>query len=247
MKKSSMPELISLTSKPRSGFMAILGKSTIDYLRAELGSDELRAVYIKSSPAHEGGTSIAIDLAFINSKIPDSRQLGDYKSRPNHRSVQFGEDSIDAGQRWGLVDTRVERLTPSYDGYDVLMKRNPTTAKMLAALTKVVALRFIVEYSKMPDPLAFDRVDAKSSRFVKVKPRAKEEATAVLSPEPIIAPLKVVLNSPPIIQKVVDGRVDLALAISVNGAIAREKMVQGLSATQLIEVIEFMETRFGTR
>lgn len=254
MKPSSFIELTSLTSKPRSGFMVILGKSTVDHLRAALGVDEFRAVFIKSSPAYERGTSIAIDLAFTDNHVPASLRVCDYKARPNHRSVQFFDEPSISAQKWGLVTTRVERLSPSYSGYDELLKRNPTTAKALGASDKVVALRFILEYNKMPKPLAYDRLDAKSSKFIKVKApevvveSPPEPVTLVLPPEPV-APLKakMVLNNQPIIQKVVDGRVDLALAISINGEIAREKLVQGLSASQLIEVFDFMESRFGAR
>jgi hypothetical protein len=253
MKKSSTSDLISLTSKPRSGFMALLGKNTVDYVRAELGVDEFRSVFIKCNAAYEGGKSVAVDLAFVGEHTFGSRKVGPYQPRENHRSVQLGCEPDPLGipsQKWGLVSSRLERLTASYDGYDELLKRNPSVAKSLAAVKKIVALRFITEYDTMPNPLQFDRVKAASSKFIKVKPKA-EQAAVVQDPiavehQPAAPKAAAVLNNPPILREVVDGRVDMALAISVNGSIARERLVKGLSASQLIEVLGFID-RFDAR
>lgn len=253
MKAAPTPLLSGSTSRPRSGFMAVLTESTVKYLAAELGSP-VQAVIVKVNPMHEHGKSIAVDLAFFaNASVPGGRAVSEYRTehRPGQHSVQFSRELSDGvvqatGDRlWSITESRVERLSNSYDGYDALKQRSPGAAQALATAKKVVALRFITAYSQMAKPISINRVNAASSAFIQVKAQAPV-ADAIAPAIPTPAPTKpVVLNSPPIVREVVDGRIDMAVAISVNGVVQRENVFRNLTALQLADMMVYMQGKFA--
>lgn len=256
MKAAPTPLLSGSTSRPRSGFMAVLTESTVKYLAAELGPT-VQAVIVKVNPMHEHGKSIAVDLAFFtDTSVPGSRAVSKYRTehRPGQHAVQFSRELSDGvvqatGDRlWSITEARVERLSNSYDGYDALKQRSPGAAQALATTKKVVALRFITAYGQMAKPISINRVNAASSAFTQVKARTPvADAIAPAIPTiPTPAPTKpVVLNSPPIVREVVDGRIDMAVAISVNGVVQRENVFRNLTALQLADMMVYMQGKFA--
>lgn len=251
----------AFTSKPRSGFMAIMDKQVMGPLDDILGPQK-RALLLRCI---ETNNSVFIDVVFMSDSVFSralfgSRIVKPYDCRPGHYAVQFSGGSFKANStapNWGLTSTTVALYMPvSNELLNSFVKDKTLITKTRPAS---VTLRFIIRRDEMNPPITVHRDSKKAApkSNVVIDLQLTEDLITVLQPTAVEqlpdtscksgcgnACKKIGLTDDP---KAKSDQIKLAFAVSVNNDVVRERVFDGLTPIELVDVMMFIESKLARK